>query len=94
MVMHSNLSKMKHKILPTCLQGNSRDSLGEFSNTSHGVCRAERVKPGFYERCSNVVRDGSSTEERKRRRKMEIFRSFRLRFHRACPLFQAVFTVT
>ena len=35
MITHSNLSKMKDKILPTSLQGNSRDSLGEFSNTIH-----------------------------------------------------------
>ena len=26
------ISKMKNKILPTCLQGNYGDSLGEFSN--------------------------------------------------------------
>ena len=35
---------MKNKILPTCLRGNYRDSLGEFSNTSCGVFGAERVK--------------------------------------------------
>ena len=35
---------MKNKILPTQLQGNSADSLGEFSNTSYGVFGAERVK--------------------------------------------------
>ena len=35
---------MKNQILPTCLQGNHRDSLGEFSNTSYGVIGAERVK--------------------------------------------------
>ena len=34
-----NLPKMKNKILPTCLQGNYRDSLVEFNNTSHGVGR-------------------------------------------------------
>ena len=45
MIIHSNLSKMKNKILPTCLQGNYRDSLGEFNNTrmSYGMFRAERV---------------------------------------------------
>ena len=32
MVIHSNLSKMKNLILPTYLQGNYRDRLGEFSN--------------------------------------------------------------
>ena len=37
MIIHTNLSKMKNQILPTCLQGNYRDSLGEFSNTSCGV---------------------------------------------------------
>ena len=35
---------MKNKILQTCLQGNYRDSLGEFSNTSYGVFGAERVQ--------------------------------------------------
>ena len=44
MIIHSNLSKMKNKFLPTCLQGNYRDSLGEFSNTSYGTLEAERVK--------------------------------------------------
>ena len=44
MIIHSNLSKMKNKILPTCLKGNYTDSLGEFSNTSYGVFGAERVK--------------------------------------------------
>ena len=31
------------KILSTCLQGNYRDSIGEFSNASCGVLGAERV---------------------------------------------------
>ena len=32
MIVYSNLSKMEHKILPaTCLEGNYRDSLGEFT---------------------------------------------------------------
>ena len=43
MIIQSNLSKMKNKILTTCLQGNYRDSLGEFSNTSYGVFGTERV---------------------------------------------------
>ena len=43
-IIHNNLSKMKSRILPNCLQGNYRDSLGEFSNTSYGVFEAERVK--------------------------------------------------
>ena len=33
----SNLSKMKNKILPICLQGNYRDSLGEFSNIAYDM---------------------------------------------------------
>ena len=37
MIIHSNLSKMKNNILPTCLQGNHRDSLGEFSDMPYGV---------------------------------------------------------
>ena len=41
MIIHSNLSKMKIKILPTCLQGNYSDSLGEFSKASYGVFGAE-----------------------------------------------------
>ena len=44
MIIHSNLSKMKNKILPICLEGNYRGSLGEFSNTLHGVLGADRVK--------------------------------------------------
>ena len=43
MIMHSSLSKMKNEILQTSLQGNYRDSLGELSNTSYGMCGAERV---------------------------------------------------
>ena len=35
--------KIENKILPSCLQGNYRDSLGEFSNTSYGVFGAESV---------------------------------------------------
>ena len=42
--MASNLFKMKKKILPTCLQENFKDSLGELSNTSYGVFWSERVK--------------------------------------------------
>ena len=37
MIIHSNFSKMKNKILPNCLQGIYKDSLGEFSNTSYRV---------------------------------------------------------
>ena len=39
------ISKMRNKILPSCLQGNYCDSLGEFSNTSHmhGMFGAERM---------------------------------------------------
>ena len=37
MIKHNSLSKMKNKTLPTCLQGNHRDSLGEFGNASYGV---------------------------------------------------------
>ena len=46
MIIHSNLSEIKSKILPTCLQGKYRHSLGEFSKTSYGVLRTEheRVK--------------------------------------------------
>ena len=34
MIIHSKLSKIKNKILPTSLQGNYKDSLGELSSTS------------------------------------------------------------
>ena len=44
MIVHINLSKMTNKIFPTCFQGNYRDSLGEFSNTSYGVFAADGVK--------------------------------------------------
>ena len=43
MIIRNNLSKMKNKILQTCLQ-NSEDSLGKFSNMSYGVFGDERVK--------------------------------------------------
>ena len=43
---------MKNKILPTCLQGNYGDSLGEFSNTSCGVVGVERVK--YYLTCKTT----------------------------------------
>ena len=67
MIIQCNLSKMKHKILPTCSQGNFRDSIGGFSNTSNGMSGAERVKtfdktlkPHFlkfakYITCNNVT---------------------------------------
>ena len=35
---------MKNKILPTCLQGNYGDNLGELRDTSYGIIGAERVK--------------------------------------------------
>ena len=38
---------MKIKILPTCLQGNYRDSLGELSNTSYGGFEADRFNITF-----------------------------------------------
>ena len=44
MIIHRKLSKMKNKILPTCLQENYGDSLGEISNTSYGVVGADSVK--------------------------------------------------
>ena len=47
MIIHSNLTKMKNKILPICLQRNCRDSLGEFSNTLRGVFGAEWAKEGI-----------------------------------------------
>ena len=43
MSKHSNLSKMKTKILPTYLQGNYGDSLGEFCNISYCVFGAKRL---------------------------------------------------
>ena len=43
LIIHSNLFKLKNKIFPTCLQGNYRERLGEFSITSYGVIEAERV---------------------------------------------------
>ena len=43
MIIHSNFSKMKNKIRLTYLQGNNKDSLGEFSNTSYGKFGVERV---------------------------------------------------
>ena len=44
MIKQRKLSKMKNKILPTCLQGNYEDSLGEFSIALYGAVGTERVK--------------------------------------------------
>ena len=44
MINNNNLFKMKNKTLPTCLQGNYRDSLGEFSNTSYGMFVADHER--------------------------------------------------
>ena len=44
MIIHSSLSEMKSKIVPTCLQGCYGDSLGEFSSKSYGLFEAERAK--------------------------------------------------
>ena len=41
LIIHSSLSKMKHKILPTYLQGNYKESLREFGSTLYGVFGAE-----------------------------------------------------
>ena len=38
------VSRIKTIILPTCLEGNYRNSLGELSNTSYGMCGISRVK--------------------------------------------------
>ena len=43
MILQSNLFQTKNEILPTCFQGNCRDSLGEFSKISYGIFGAERV---------------------------------------------------
>ena len=39
---------MHNKFLPTCLQGNFRDSFGEFGNTSYGVFGVERVEHAAF----------------------------------------------
>ena len=39
---------MKNKILPTCLQGNYGDSLGEFNNMPYGKFGAEREGRGNF----------------------------------------------
>ena len=41
---------MKNKILPTFLQGNYGDSLGEFSSMSYGVFGAEFLKKKKWSR--------------------------------------------
>ena len=57
-------SKMKSKILPTCLQRNYRDSLGEFGNRSYGVFGAERdrVEHSFYNYCVVIIHRDMSEE--------------------------------
>ena len=44
MIEINKLSKVKSTVITTCLQGNYRDSLGEFSTMSYGVSRAESVR--------------------------------------------------
>ena len=44
LIIHGKLSTMKSKILTACLQGNYRDSLGEFNSTLCVVFGAERNK--------------------------------------------------
>ena len=63
MIIHRKLSKMKNKILPTCLQGDNGDSLGEFSNISSGIVGAERVKGFkiFFYFCQNCWVLGASS---------------------------------
>ena len=46
MIMHSNVSKMRNKLLPNLFRKKTKDSLGEFSNMSYGVFAAERVSRG------------------------------------------------
>ena len=71
MIINSNLSKMRNKILPTCLKGNYRDSLREFSNTSYGVFGSERVK-GAQQKV--VIRDYfRSRLKRKFRKKNKVY---------------------
>ena len=71
MIRHSNLSNIKNKILPTCLQGNYRDSLREFCkinviHVQYGVVGADfnefehslainRILFGFQVLCTFVV---------------------------------------
>ena len=49
MIIHINLSKMKNKILPTCLQGNYRDRSREFRSTEYGVFGPEMFKKTEWE---------------------------------------------
>ena len=46
---------MKNKNLPTCLQGNSRDSLGEYDNTSYSMFGAEGVKIPISLKSSHLI---------------------------------------
>ena len=54
MIIHSNLSKMKNEILPSCLQGNCRDNLGEFSNVLYGGFGAENLLDYRYDVISHI----------------------------------------
>ena len=79
MIIQSDLSKMKSKTLPNYLKENYRDSLGEFSKTSHQVFRAvDSVLPQEYARPSInwfhiylLLKDKGDLE-----RSMRIFKSF------------------
>ena len=44
--------EMKNNILPTCLQGNYRDSLGEFSNMLYGMLGLRGLKFVHYYNCT------------------------------------------
>ena len=68
MIIHRKLSKMKNKILLTCLQGNYGQSLGEFSNISYGLVGAGTVKNDqcFIARVYRVMVSGRKLEEHDR----------------------------
>ena len=68
MIIYRKLSKMKNKILPTSLQGNYGDSLGECSNTSYGLVGAGTVKNDrcFIARVYRVMVSGRKLEEHER----------------------------
>ena len=62
-IIHRNLSKMKNKILSSCLLGNYKECLGEFRNTSYGVFGAEREKTIPYHFLTSITW-GSGAEQR------------------------------
>ena len=52
---HSNLTKMKKEILPACLEGNYRDSLGESSDSDTGSLNSFGSLPCYVQQYKMLI---------------------------------------